>query len=156
MYFIDLTARTTQWKYPADKLPQKPQNTPPPSSPLPHSSPLAGTSNAAAAVATGQTDASSPASATGNSSKAGTSDVSGDVTGFDDLMTTGVSVFDDDVIMGEENSAYEYLCIECKKNEMDSVFVPCAHMCMCMDCAKKAVFCPLCSGAVNGLNRFYK
>ena len=168
MYFVDLTAKSTQWKYPADKLPKKtlitlPPALPPPMSPPPRSSPLA-VFPVAEQSTTSFTVIPIPAEVSRMEipSEPGYS-CGDDLAEYDDLISGCADDFSDNVAMAEEEeeeeeevSTCEYLCIGCKKCEMDSVFVPCAHMCMCMNCAKKTKNCPLCNNEIEGLNRFYK
>lgn len=42
------------------------------------------------------------------------------------------------------------LCKVCKDDNATTVFLPCGHMCTCVDCAPAMVKCPICQTFVKG------
>jgi hypothetical protein len=42
------------------------------------------------------------------------------------------------------------LCVICKEKKISIVFFPCAHLCLCPECAGTAIQCPLCEKFFKG------
>ena len=44
---------------------------------------------------------------------------------------------------------FRLLCLACKRQRKDTLFMPCRHMAVCNDCAKVSKKCPICSVSVS-------
>lgn len=59
-----------------------------------------------------------------------------------------------------ENARSEKLCCVCFKEEYNCVFIPCGHLCCCMNCGKKVYElnhkCPLCKKTIDKCQKTYK
>src|SRR6218665_1126879 len=47
------------------------------------------------------------------------------------------------------------LCIDCNKNQVQVMVVPCKHLTLCEPCANYAIICPICSEIIDGTIRVY-
>src|SRR6218665_520836 len=47
------------------------------------------------------------------------------------------------------------LCMDCKKNQVQVMVVPCKHLTLCEPCANYAIICPICSEVIDGTIRVY-
>ena len=50
----------------------------------------------------------------------------------------------------------EKLCKICMDAEMDTLFLPCGHLCSCGRCAKKLRECPVCKKRIRILQKIFK
>ena len=66
-----------------------------------------------------------------------------------------ISEFEMDIINGEEEFQERRFCIECKLNEINVVFKPCSHICLCVECAESALKCPICLEYVEYFEKVY-
>lgn len=50
----------------------------------------------------------------------------------------------------------EVLCVICKETRKNTLFIPCNHLCVCLDCSPKVESeCPICRQAIEGRQRIY-
>src|SRR6218665_381419 len=47
------------------------------------------------------------------------------------------------------------LCVDCNKNQVQVMVVPCKHLTLCEPCANYAIICPICSEIIDGTIRVY-
>jgi len=47
-------------------------------------------------------------------------------------------------------------CKICFEKPMDSVIIPCGHVCICMDCSKGLVLCPMCRNQIVQIIKMFK
>src|SRR6218665_1570095 len=47
------------------------------------------------------------------------------------------------------------LCMDCNKNQVQVMVVPCKHLTLCEPCANYAIICPICSEIIDGTIRVY-
>jgi len=56
----------------------------------------------------------------------------------------------------KEEIPEEISCKICFEAVIDSVFVPCGHLCVCMDCGKSLKICPMCRNPVTQIIKTFK
>ena len=54
-----------------------------------------------------------------------------------------------------EQQINEQLCCICMINKKLALFLPCNHVCCCMDCAEEIDICPLCRTAISDTKKVY-
>src|SRR6218665_1608961 len=47
------------------------------------------------------------------------------------------------------------LCMDCNKNQVQVMVVPCKHFTLCEPCANYAIICPICCEVIDGTIRVY-
>jgi len=58
-------------------------------------------------------------------------------------------LFSESAVTENERLKSVYLCMVCKTNIINALFVPCKHHKLCMECANNFTHCPVCGGIIS-------
>jgi hypothetical protein len=67
-----------------------------------------------------------------------------------------ISQLEYDIIIGKKEDYLEpTLCNQCKKSCVNCVLRPCNHVCLCIECVKNLLKCPMCNKIIEYFDKVY-
>lgn len=60
------------------------------------------------------------------------------------------------ILDGDDEVEIENECVICLDKQSDAVFLPCGHVCCCLDCSANLELCPMCRTAITQKIRIYR
>lgn len=61
--------------------------------------------------------------------------------------------------LAEQNSPVAELCIICEEKELETVLLPCAHLCSCFPCSSRiqsSGACPICRSRISSTLKVFR
>jgi hypothetical protein len=71
-------------------------------------------------------------------------------------VKTKVSMLEYDIVSGKKvDHVEDTVCSQCRTAQADCVLRPCSHVCLCMDCVKNLLKCPMCNKFIEYFDKVY-
>jgi hypothetical protein len=72
-------------------------------------------------------------------------------------VKTKISILEYDIINGTTSTDNydDMICIQCRSVNINCVLRPCNHVCLCIDCVKNLLKCPMCNKFIEYFDKVY-
>jgi hypothetical protein len=66
-----------------------------------------------------------------------------------------ISNIEFDIVSGKKVVYEDLTCTQCKKVDINCVLRPCGHVCLCIDCVKNLLKCPICNNFIEYFDKVF-